>query len=185
MTCPTKTRALTSSIIQQMDDVGAWQQGFLLDLFDLWLCLHGRYNFMHLGRYGGKTKAPIDRTSLSRSISSPSTILMTWQQSSPTSTFPTLYQKLKQEQPSLSFQEWKFNNLGLQLGLNPETSDFGIKVHDLAVTLFPESANLYDSLAEVHFFAGNSKEAILNSKKSLALNPENGKAVNRLKQLKN
>ncbi|MFT4751520.1 MAG: hypothetical protein ACI819_001974, partial [Neolewinella sp.] len=30
-----------------MDDVGVWQRDFLLDLFDLWLCLHGRYNFTH------------------------------------------------------------------------------------------------------------------------------------------
>ncbi len=51
MTCPTKTRALAYSIIQQMDDIGVWQRDFLLDLFDLWLCLHGRYNFTHLGRY--------------------------------------------------------------------------------------------------------------------------------------
>jgi hypothetical protein len=34
-----------------MDDIGVWQRDFLLDLFDLWLCLHGRYNFTHLGRY--------------------------------------------------------------------------------------------------------------------------------------
>lgn len=34
-----------------MDGVGAWQQDFLLDLFDLWLCIHGRYNFTHLARY--------------------------------------------------------------------------------------------------------------------------------------
>jgi Ni,Fe-hydrogenase I large subunit len=40
-----------------MDDVGVWQRDFLLDLFDLWLCLHGRYNFMHLGRYGGKNES--------------------------------------------------------------------------------------------------------------------------------
>lgn len=51
MTCPTKTRALARSIIQQMDDVGVWQRDFLLDLFDLWLCIHGRYNFTHLARY--------------------------------------------------------------------------------------------------------------------------------------
>ena len=34
-----------------MDGVGAWQRDFLLDLFDLWLCVHGRYNFTHLARY--------------------------------------------------------------------------------------------------------------------------------------
>jgi hypothetical protein len=38
-------------MIQQMDDVGVWQRDFLLDLFDLWLCIHGRYNFTHLARY--------------------------------------------------------------------------------------------------------------------------------------
>lgn len=51
MTCPTKTGALARSIIQQMDGVGQWQRDFLLDLFDLWLCVHGRYNFTHLSRY--------------------------------------------------------------------------------------------------------------------------------------
>ncbi|MBC6993712.1 transposase, partial [Lewinella lacunae] len=34
-----------------MDDIGVWQRDFLLDLFDLWLCIHGRYNFTHLARY--------------------------------------------------------------------------------------------------------------------------------------
>jgi hypothetical protein len=57
MTCPRKTRALADSIIQQMDDVGVWQRDFLLDLFDLWLCLHGRYNFTHLARYGKKNES--------------------------------------------------------------------------------------------------------------------------------
>ncbi|NJC28533.1 transposase [Neolewinella antarctica] len=52
MTCPTKTGALARSILQQMDGVGVWQRDFLLDLFDLWLCVHGRYNFTHLSRYG-------------------------------------------------------------------------------------------------------------------------------------
>jgi len=57
MTCTTKTRALAYSIIQQMNGIGVWQRDFLLNLFDLWLCLHGRYNFTHLGRYGEKNES--------------------------------------------------------------------------------------------------------------------------------
>jgi hypothetical protein len=40
-----------------MDGVGAWQRDFLLDLFDLWLCIHGRYNFTHLARYGQRNES--------------------------------------------------------------------------------------------------------------------------------
>jgi hypothetical protein len=44
-------------MIQKMEGVNLWQRDFLIDLFDLWLCLHGRYNFTHLGRYGSRNES--------------------------------------------------------------------------------------------------------------------------------
>ena len=50
-----------------MDGVGAWQRDFLLDLFDLWLCIHGRYNFTHLARYGDRHESTY-RTNFAKSF---------------------------------------------------------------------------------------------------------------------
>ncbi|WP_346984583.1 tetratricopeptide repeat protein [Chryseobacterium sp. POE27] len=47
--------------------------------------------------------------------------------------------------------------------------------------LFPNSANVYDSYAETLEAMGNRKEAIINYKKSLELNPNNTNASNFLK----
>jgi len=95
----------------------------------------------------------------------------------------SLYQKVLEKHPNLELAEWKLNNLGLQLTFNPKTSSQGILVFKLAVYIYPTSANLYDSLAEAYLFMNDKKNAIFNFKKSLALNPENQNAINRLKQL--
>ncbi|MEL6389737.1 MAG: tetratricopeptide repeat protein, partial [Bacteroidota bacterium] len=43
--------------------------------------------------------------------------------------------------------------------------------------LFPNSANAYHSLAEVYMQSGDVKNAILNYRKSLELNPNNEHAA--------
>ena len=95
-----------------------------------------------------------------------------------------LFQNLQKENPSLSFREIRLNNLGLQLMFHPGKTEQSIKVFLLATYLYPESANLFDSLAEAYLYANKPKEAIVAFEKSLALNPENMNAVNRLKELK-
>jgi len=80
--------------------------------------------------------------------------------------------------------EGPLNTLGLQLVFNPKTSDQGIKVFLLAVKLYPNSANLYDSLAEGYLFIGEEEKAIEHFEKSLSLNEENQNAIDRLKQLR-
>lgn len=52
------------------------------------------------------------------------------------------------------------------------------------VLFYPESANVYDSLGEAYAAAGDKERAIENYEKSLALNPANANAAERLKKLR-
>ncbi|MEL6485398.1 MAG: tetratricopeptide repeat protein, partial [Bacteroidota bacterium] len=88
------------------------------------------------------------------------------------------------ENPSLSFREIRLNNLGLKLMFHPGKTEQSIKVFLLATHLYPDSANLFDSLAEAYLYANKPNEAVEAFEKSLALNPENTNAINRLKELK-
>ncbi len=95
-----------------------------------------------------------------------------------------LYSSLLKRKPSIELPEWKLNNLGLQLTFNPKTSEYGINVFLLATDIYPNSANLFDSLAEAYLFKGEKENAIDNFEKSLQLNPQNKNAIDRLKKLK-
>lgn len=95
-----------------------------------------------------------------------------------------LYQSILNKYPSLELPEGNLNNLGLQLLFNPRTSGKGIKVLSFATTLYPDSANLFDSLAEAYLFVGDVGKAIDNFEKSLDLNSNNQNALNRLEQLR-
>lgn len=95
-----------------------------------------------------------------------------------------LYQKTIEKHPKLQLQEWMFNKKGQRLSLNFSKIKQSANVFLLALYLYPESSNLYDSLAEAYLYAKDYKNAISNFKKSLELNPENQNAIDRLKQLK-
>lgn len=58
-----------------------------------------------------------------------------------------------------------------------------LEVFKLNVSLFPESANAYDSLGEAYLARGETDSAVRCYKKSLELNPENSNAIQRLNQL--
>ena len=58
-----------------------------------------------------------------------------------------------------------------------------LEIFKLNVSLFPASANTYDSLADAYEGLGNRDLAVENYKRSLALNPQNQNAVDRLKTL--
>ncbi len=95
-----------------------------------------------------------------------------------------LYGSISKKHPSFEIPEGNLNTLGLQLVFNPNTSSQGIKVFLLATELYPNSSNLYDSLAEGYLFNGNEEKAIESFEKSLELNPQNQNAISRLEQLK-
>jgi predicted alpha/beta superfamily hydrolase len=59
-----------------------------------------------------------------------------------------------------------------------------IELFKANVLFYPESANAYDSLGEAYMAAGDKARAIENYEKSLALNPKNTNAAERLKKLK-
>lgn len=94
-----------------------------------------------------------------------------------------LYVSIKTKNPTLEIPEGNLNTLGLQLVFNPNTSKQGISVFLLATKLYPNSANLYDSLAEGYLFIGDKEKAIKSFEKSLKLNSQNQNAIERLRQL--
>lgn len=94
-----------------------------------------------------------------------------------------LYNSVLKTNPTFELPEGNLNNLGLQLVFNPETSDEGISVFLFATHIYPNSANLFDSLAEAYLHIENKEKAKINFEKSIKLNPENQNAINRLKQL--
>ncbi len=95
-----------------------------------------------------------------------------------------LYESTKAQHPDFEMPETVLNTIGLQLIFNSETSEQGIRVFNFALQLYPQSANLYDSLAEGYLYLGNKEKAIHSFEKSLELNPQNQNAINRLKEMK-
>jgi tetratricopeptide (TPR) repeat protein len=93
------------------------------------------------------------------------------------------YHELRDRQPeAFDFAESQLNDLGYQLMGMKRLKD-AIRILQLNVEAYPESANAYDSLGEVYMEDGSKTLAIENYKKSLQLDPKNDNAVRRLKQL--
>ncbi len=66
--------------------------------------------------------------------------------------------------------ETELNNYGYKL-LNAGNHDKAIEVLTLNAQRHPKSANTWDSLGEAYFIKGDKKNAIVNFKKSLSMNP--------------
>lgn len=96
----------------------------------------------------------------------------------------SLYKEVVEEHPDLILEEGMLNTLGLRLMFDPERIQQGIQVFLLAVHIYPNSANLYDSLGEAYMISGEFEKAIASFERSLELNPHNQNAINRLKELK-
>ncbi len=58
-----------------------------------------------------------------------------------------------------------------------------LEIFRLNTTLYPQSANVYDSLAEAFEINGDKVQAIKNYKRSLELDPKNGNATIQIKRL--
>ena len=58
-----------------------------------------------------------------------------------------------------------------------------IAIFKLGLKAFPDSFNIYDSLAEAYMKNGENDRAIINYEKSLQLNPENTNAKNMMKKI--
>ncbi|MCX2484876.1 serine hydrolase domain-containing protein [Pedobacter sp. MR2016-24] len=82
----------------------------------------------------------------------------------------------------LKFDEDELNDWGYQL-LSQKKPKEALSIFTLNTKLFPKSSNTYDSLGEMLELEGNNKNALLNYRKSLSLNPGNQHAANRIKIL--
>jgi hypothetical protein len=79
--------------------------------------------------------------------------------------------------------EAELNNYGYQL-LGQSQFDKAIQILTLATERFPKSANAWDSLGEAYALKGDSKNAVVNFKKSLKMNPPDNVRANSEKYLK-
>ncbi|MCW3092890.1 MAG: hypothetical protein JWP81_3959 [Ferruginibacter sp.] len=79
--------------------------------------------------------------------------------------------------------ENELNLYGYQL-LNAGQADKAIEILTLNTKRFPKSPNTWDSLGEAYFTKGDQKNAIINFKKSLSMNPPENVKINSEKFLK-
>ncbi|WP_231717478.1 serine hydrolase domain-containing protein [Hymenobacter sp. DG25A] len=87
----------------------------------------------------------------------------------------------KKKNAQLQLSEAEINDWGYSL-LKQEKVQDALEIFKLNVSLYPQSANTYDSLAETYASLGNKALATRNYQRSLALNPKNTAAAEYLKQ---
>ncbi len=93
------------------------------------------------------------------------------------------YHELKEKSPEEKiFDEDVVNGFGYIL-LRAEKVDDAIAIFKMNAEAYPDSSNVYDSLAEAYMKKGEKDLAIKYYQKSLELNPENANATEKLKQL--
>lgn len=88
---------------------------------------------------------------------------------------------MRKKHPELHLTEDYVNSWGYRLVGQTKLQE-AIAIFKLNVSLFPNGANTYDSLAETYERVGNRKLAIENYKRALALNPQNTNAAEYLKK---
>ncbi len=94
-----------------------------------------------------------------------------------------LYEETMKRHPDFQIPEVVLNKLGLQLTFDPTRGEEGIKIFELALHIYPNSANLYDSMGTSYFYNKDYQNAEITYKKSLVLNPDNQHAINKLQEL--
>ena len=96
------------------------------------------------------------------------------------------YDELKRKfygRAAYDFGEGSLNAFGYDLLEKKDTAG-AVQVFRLNAESFPESANVWDSLAEAYLKSGDAKNAQLNCEKALTLDPSNENAKEMLKKLK-
>ena len=100
------------------------------------------------------------------------------------------YREMKQRYPPDFLNERTLNSLGYAQLYAHGTSFAGVNNAEAAIRIFsvnaeqyPQSANVYDSLAEAYMVAGKREDALKNYRKSLEMNPDNSNAANRIREI--
>lgn len=93
------------------------------------------------------------------------------------------YRHLKATKPTVwNFDENQLNSLGYQL-LRANKYSEAIRVFQLNVEAYPQSSNVYDSLAEAYLRDRDEGRAAANYRRALELDPNNRNAVEALRKL--
>lgn len=93
------------------------------------------------------------------------------------------YRRIKKEKPdNASVSEQRLNTLGYEL-LRAKKLRESVAVFALNAELYPQSFNVYDSLADAYAESGEKELAVKNYRRSLELNPQNKNATEMLKKL--
>jgi tetratricopeptide (TPR) repeat protein len=93
-----------------------------------------------------------------------------------------IVKKEKQKNPAYQLPENDLNELGYMLMYEHRKKE-AAEIFKLNVSLYPNSANTYDSLAEAYEGLGANELAIKNYKRSFELNPQNNNAAEHIKKL--
>jgi tetratricopeptide (TPR) repeat protein len=93
------------------------------------------------------------------------------------------YKALRQAGPASGFAPSQLNRMGYLLLREGRVAE-AVKIFEANVELFPEDANVYDSLAEAYIRAGNNVAAIANYEKALQLDPKLTNAAKMLAQVR-
>lgn len=81
------------------------------------------------------------------------------------------------------FGENSLNNFGYEI-LEKNDAASAIQVFQLNAELYPQSGNVWDSLAEAYMKSGDMKKAQENYEKALTLDPKDDNAKEMLKKIK-
>jgi len=96
---------------------------------------------------------------------------------------PVVAARLKKQESTFRLAEDELNTWGYLL-MEQQQPAHAIAILRLNVSLYPASANTYDSLGELLEATGDRAGALRNYQHSLALNPKNGNAAEHIKTLK-
>lgn len=86
----------------------------------------------------------------------------------------------KQDSTSIFVEERKFNRLGYRF-IRKKDYENAIEVFKMNAALYPDSDNVYDSLADAYLRSGDSLQAFTNYSKALELNSGNDRAKDYIK----
>ncbi|MCF6182989.1 hypothetical protein [Lutibacter sp.] len=88
----------------------------------------------------------------------------------------------KKDSLDSAITENNFNSFGYK-ELRKKNFKKAIQLFSINIALYPNSSNVYDSLAEAYMKKGDTAQAIINYKKSLALDSGNKRAKRTIKRL--
>ncbi|MDB5235083.1 MAG: dienelactone hydrolase [Hymenobacter sp.] len=94
-----------------------------------------------------------------------------------------VYRQVQQLDPAFALSEDALNGWGYQLMREAHNLPAAAAIFQLGTSLYPNSANLFDSLGEANENNHDTAAAILHYRRSLELNPRNKNAQQRLQAL--